>query len=428
MSDEPLKLDEPFMTAQAGRIQRKAAIESAWRIPWTDFEVMLGLRNPLHLRNMSIDTYERAGEFLRSCGFDLANLSHCRMFEQFYGESIYLIRHVVLTHEERQRLKVPPALLHLDDPRRLPLYASDRAPRTRYRRLWATAIVKVFNAITTLEYSDKLRDIEAAREQILGRVREFIHTAHDGSLWIRFKGSGVRLHAIDWKESKTRSSIILKLLHKPESVMDEVFDYLGVRFVVERECDLPQLLKLLVSADIIIPHQVLNLRTRNTLLSIQKAQKLLDILYSLSSVDRVEPEEFENLCAKIPWTFRPHEEVGRTRNAFSSSVYKSLQLTVRHLVRLPNPAHAVVDSLSQQVRHYRGMDRNDPSLSSVVPAEIAKYFPIEIQVMDASAYDLSKFGAASHEQYKAAQLNVVRERVLTDLLTFTDDRISTQEL
>ncbi len=409
------------------RLEKRTRIEEYWRLPWADFEIMLGVKSPLQQRSYGLLSPERAEAYINACGFDSRSDSHRKMFEQFFCEAVFLVRHVLMTHDERQHFPVPQKLLLLESPSQLFVLASDRNPRRRYQRLWACALIKVFFGIANLEYSDKLRDIEFARNQIFGRIRSLIQQEPDGSSVISFQGVEVRLHAVDWKEAKTRQSIILKQLHKPESASDELFDYLGVRFVVKNERDLPLLLKILVESDILIPQNVLAVRTRNSLFNYRKAKQLFDILYSLSSMDRLEPEEMDALFHRVPWTFGISDERPRASNVFTSAEYRSLQLTVRHLVRVPNPAHKVVDSLLSQLKHYRGVDSDEGTLVDLVPAESAKYFPIEIQLMDAGAYDLSRFGAASHEQYKAAQLKVVRERVLGSLTHFVEDKLQTQE-
>lgn len=413
--------------AERARLEQRIKVENHWRLPWADFEVMLGVKNSLQLRSLNLGGQARAESYLKACGFDCTKDSDKKVFEQFYCESIFIIRHVLMTFEERNRFPVPLRLLHLSHPRFLFMLASDRNPRRRYQRLWAVTIIKVFFAITNLEYSDKLRDIDFARNQIFGRIRSLIRQDSDGTQIIGTEGIEVKLHAIDWKEAKTRQSIILKQLHKPDSAADELFDYLGVRFVVKNESDLPLLLKILVDRDVLVPNNVLAGRTRNSLFNFRKAKQLFEILYSLSSMDRLEPEEMVSFFRKVPWTFGVQDERPRAQNAFTSAEYRSLQLTVRHLVRVPNPAHRVVDSLMSQLRHYRGVDSEDAAVVDLVPAETAKYFPIEIQLMDASAYDLSRFGAASHEQYKAAQLKVVRDRVLGSLMHFSSDKLTTQE-
>ncbi len=413
--------------AERARLDQRTSVEEYWKLPWADFEVMLGIKSPLQVRSYALANPERAEAHLKACGFDCEKSSDRKAFEQFYCEAVFLIRHILMTFEERQLFPVPLRLLHLGHPRQLFVLASDRNPRRRYQRLWACALIKVFSAIANLEYSDKLRDIDFARNQIFDRIRSLMIQDDDGSQVMAWNDITLKLHAVDWKEAKTRHSIILKQLHKPESASDELFDYLGVRFVVRNESELPLVLKILVESNILIPNNVLAVRTRNSLFNFRKAKQLFDILYSLSSMDRLEPDEMKSLFHRVPWTFRSQDERPKARNVFSSAEYRSLQLTVRHLVRVPNPAHRVVDSLMSQLRHYRGVDTDEGTLTDLVPPESAKYFPIEIQLMDAGSYDLSRFGAASHEPYKAAQLKVVRDRVLGSLMHFSQDKLTTQE-
>jgi uncharacterized protein (TIGR04552 family) len=429
---EPIRREESVHKAkrhddessQAAALKLK--MSDRWRMPWQEFEVCLGVKNAFGLRNLNIHTHDRAGDFLKVCGFDVSRSDHLKGFEQFFLEALFFIRHTLLDEEESLKFKVPAEILQLDDPRKLLVMASNRNPRRRYVRLWACALLKVVYAIANVEYSGRLRDLEFARDHILGRIRSLLF--YEGNeIVLRFRDEKVRLRAVDWKEAKSRTSIVLKLLHKPDSIVDEVSDYLGVRFVAPTEADVAAILKMLIEADVIIPHQVVGLRTRNSLFNYAKARKLLEISQDLFSMGSVSPEEFEEMCSRIPWSFGSNEEVPKRFNAFSSSLYRSLQLTVRHLVRTPNPAWVVVDSLSRQIRHYRGIERDDPYLSELVPPEISRYFPVEIQIMDSSSYDLSKFGPASHEQYKASQLKAVRERVLGSMLYMTEYKMATQE-
>lgn len=421
MEDEVLPLEIPKVSAAD-----KFPVEEHWRMPWQEFRVALGVDSAMNQRNLNISTAERAESFFRSCGFDLTRSAHRKTVEQFMGEALYFIRHVLLTEEERTSIRVPRELLTLSDARQLVMMASERVPRRRYRRLWACATLKVMHAIASLEYSGRIRQIDHAREQIFGRIKKCL-VLDEGKLHFHNNGEQVHLVQVDWKEAKTRSSILLKLLHKPDSIVDEVFDFLGVRFVVGRESEIPQLLKLLVHSDVIIPHQVLGFRTRNALINLEKVRRLLEFLSDLLSTDTITPAEFTEMCHRLEWSYTPNDSNKKSTNTFSSSFYRSLQLTVRHLVRSPNPAYLVVDSLNRQARRFRGIDHEDALVASLVPQEIAHYFPLEIQIMDVDSYDLSRFGPASHEQYKGNQLKTVRERVLGSILKMNPEKMAAQE-
>ncbi|MEN9810751.1 MAG: hypothetical protein RLZZ488_2318 [Pseudomonadota bacterium] len=415
--------------SSADILSNKRVAENRWAMPWQELAVVLGQQNILNHRSLNIAHRERASEFLRHCGFDLSRFEHRKQVEQFFGEAIFFIRHILLSADERDKYPVPSDLLHLDDPRRLMVFASQRMPRRRYLRLWSCSILKVMNAISHLEYNGKLRELDAAREQIFGRIRSVV-THNPSAGWsARSHSVELSLETLEWKEAKTRHSVLLKLLHKPEAMAEEVFDYLGVRFVVSDAQDIARLLRILIETDIIVPHQVLNLRTRNSLLNLQSAQRQLDLAFDLLQNGTTSPEEFTAMCERVNWSY-PLEQLisGTKQNMHSSSRYKSIQLTVRHLVRTPNPAFLVLSSLAGQLRHARGLEpEDDPLLMGLIPEENARFFPLEIQIFDRNSFQIAQFGPASHEHYKSNQLQTVRKRVLGSLLHFTETRLQTQD-
>lgn len=393
-----------------------------WNIPWQEFEIALGLKNSFSQRNLNIETTQRAETFLKNCGFDISDRNQVKQFEQLLGEALFFIRHTLFNTEERERLYVPSEILLLESPLQLLILASSKQPRKRYKRLWACSLLKVMYAIANIQFSGKLQVLDYAREQILKKVKGLL-TDH----LIQFEDIKLHLNKVEWKEAKTRSSIVLKLLHKPDSIVDEVFDYLGVRFVVHQNHEIPLLIKLLIEADILIPHQVVSIRTRNSLLNLKTPKKILTFLSDLHSCGTLTSDQFEKMSSKVSWLPSLGEETHRRINLFSSQHYRSIQFTVRHLVRTSNPAYLALESISNQLRRYTGLHRQEPWMESVIPEQFANYFPIEIQIMDQESYELAKFGPASHEQYKSNQLKAVRERVLSSLVRFHDEKHISQE-
>ena len=390
-------------------------------------EVALGSLSPLNLRGLNITTADRAATFWKGCGFDLGLSHHQKELEQLMAEAIFFIRNQLMTEKEKSVYFVPSELLGLVDLRRLLLLASVRNPRRRYVRLWACCVLKIMQGLSRIENSGRLAELEQAREQIFSRIKSLVHESSGGSTFLGRGQIKVPLVGMDWKEFKTRNSILLKLLHKTEFATEELFDYLGVRFVVPSDLQVPLLLRTLIEADIIVPHQVLGFRTRNSLIDTKRPKALLDLSQDLFKTGTVTLEEYLAMCERVPWGTGS----GRRddwKNSFSSSDYRALQITVRHMIRLPNPVRKAVDSMVSELRHLRGMDRDTyPYLSAAVPAEIVRYFPIEIQIFDESSYDLSRFGPASHERYKKLQLKAVRDRILGNLLKMTPEKMATQE-
>lgn len=402
--------------------------QEQWKIPWQEFEVSLGLKNSFSQRNLNINSSHRANEFLKNCGFDASVEAHAKQFDQILFEAIFFIRNILFTEEEKRIYYVPSEFLNFEDPSRIFLIASSRQPLKRYKRLWACAILKVMYAISNLRFSDRVHIINDAREQIFKRIKDIIVLDENKKQKIEFNEISVDLDHVEWKDSKTRNSIILKLLHKPDNIVDEVFDYLGVRFVVEKTSKIPILLRLLIESDIIIPHQVISIRSRNSVLNIKQPKKILNFLGELLSSGTLNQMELAEMFPKLPWEIQVGDEMQSRTNVFTSRHYRSMQFTVRHLVRTKNPAFSVVDSLANQLQRYTGTKSHSYLIESIVPEYSANYFPIEIQILDRQSYEMAKFGPASHEHYKSNQLKAVRDRVLSSLLSFDQEKLRSQEI
>jgi uncharacterized protein (TIGR04562 family) len=395
-----------------------------WLIPWEEFETVLGSKTLYDLRGLNLQNQEDAEIFLKHCGFDLRNPHHIKEFDRFFGEALFFMRHHLLTEEERRLLPLPPSFHVPLHPTKLLLLASDKSPRKRYMRLFSCALLKLIYVIANIEYSGKFAEIEPARELIFERINSLLKDNSTLCVHPKNKANPIKLAHVDWKEFKSRSSLIMKLVHKPETVVDEIFDYLGVRFVVYSLNDIPKLLKNLIDADIIIPHQVVRLRTRNNILNVEESKKILTFCKDLLSHSIIDEQEFESMCLNMKWGTASLKKV----NTFSHEHYRSLQVTVRHLVRTPNQAYTILESFANQLRRYRVKDSYEPWIENVIPPTISRYFPIEIQIMDKESYDIAQFGPASHEKYKQQQLQFVRKRVLGGLLYFTNERLHTQHL
>jgi uncharacterized protein (TIGR04562 family) len=412
---------------------------NTYDFPWQPLEVVLGEKSLQELRGLSIHSAEAANSFMQACGMNPVNLSHAKQCDAFFAESLKFIRSVLFTDAEKNLLQCPKEILNSDDPRYILLYASDKQPRNRYLRHWSCSVLKVMQAILALEFSDKLSMVPKARENIFSSIRKMIvnHTESttqencwESSILQGSQGSAkpLLIERIEWKETKTRQSILLKLLHKPEVMMEEVFDFLGARFVLYHESQIPRLLEILIDNKIVLPHMVMSSRSRNSILKITRAQNLVNEVRTWNSMGILNPQEYENMIHSIPWS-EPSQQ-SKHQNNFSSDKYKSLQFTVRYPVRIQNPAHTLVDELVRQLYNSNDLKivSNEANLfmKNIVPQEIVSYFPFEFQILDKKSYDQSLYGAASHERYKQSQLEAIRKRVLGGLLSWTFEKLKTQ--
>jgi uncharacterized protein (TIGR04552 family) len=300
--------------------------------------------------------------------------------------------------------------------------ASDQTPRSQYERYWACALLKIAHAIVNLEFNGMLEDLPLARKQIFAKIKSCIRPSANNET-VSFEhpsAAPIVLSTIDWKEEKSRASLILKLIHKSENLSDDVFDYIGVRFVVQDNHDIPLLLDGLIRRDIVIPHQVIASRSKNSLIDVSRGKRLLKLAKDLAGHGELSEPEYEITRRNVDWT-PDFVKLSADRNLdkanrFSSQQYRSVQLTVKHLVRLKNPAHTALTALSMQLEHYQNVDRSDRWLDNIVPEQKVRFFPLEIQIMDVKSYEDSRFGPSSHERYKKNQHGAARQKILGPLL------------
>lgn len=393
-----------------------AAARNPWELAWQEFDLVLGERRLIDALQMQIPSLERAEEFLMHCGIDVSIPAQKQQIERMLGEAQHFLRHVLMSAEERSKWPIPSVIRESDDARKLLVLASDQRPCQRYVRLWSCAVLKITHAIANLEFSGKLQDLSLARRIIFGRIQKhLVETSPGVSAFRHPSGEAIPLTAIDWKEEKTRKSLILKLIQKPENLVDDVYDYFGVRFVVRTPADISLLLDGLIRSDIVIPHQVMALRSRNNLIDFRKGRRLLKLTKDLALHGGIDAEEAQDHWQRIDWKADARKQVSLRSNRFSGANYRSIQLTVRHLVRLKNTSHKAVMALSTQLERYQNVSRSDHWLDKLVPPEVSRYFPLEIQLFDQESYTDSRFGPASHQAYKANQLKSARARILGPL-------------
>ena len=117
---------------------------------------------------------------------------------------------------------------------------------------------------------------------------------------------------------------------------------------------------------------------------------------------------------------------GAVANPHTAHNYRSLQLTCRYLVNMPNPAMSWARKLSEITS-----ETFEPGKVAVVnelrnwlqqwhtlidEQDVRVFVPFEIQIMDQQAYSENKAGDAAHDRYKSSQIRTARRRVLTEIL------------
>ena len=83
-----------------------------------------------------------------------------------------------------------------------------------------------------LAHDPRLKYFEQAQNQILSRLDNYLHVdSSDGAVYLGKKdeGSGIKLLFFKKKDRKDKEREIIKLLHKPESLAEGIYDRIGFR-------------------------------------------------------------------------------------------------------------------------------------------------------------------------------------------------------
>jgi uncharacterized protein (TIGR04562 family) len=374
--------------------------------------------------SLVIRTPEDAVRFLNCYGFNVENpIEKAELFGH-YQEAVSFIRKSFLFphNPDGPKIEIPRKLTELSDPLQLLLIASQPevpggAPSAS-QPLWACAILKVMHTIGHIDKDVRTSHFSDIQTQIMDRFYKHIHN-EEGRLFLGKDSRDpelVDLVLFQSKPKKSRDSLILKMLHKPENVAEDIFDRVGLRFVTKTRFDALRLVKFLRDRYIIMPANIKPSRSRNTLVDLAKFRQCLDkALKQASNGDG----DYDTVMQKI----RAVCDGGSTgkgdgSNPFTSKEYASIQFTCRQLIKITNPLHDDIKAL----KSYK-----EPLPSEVaqiinrielknVQKEVRFFYPVEIQLYDQQSHKAAEEGEAAHSQYKKGQLAAAMKRVMRGLL------------
>ena len=133
---------------------------------------------------------------------------------------------------------------------------------------WACSLLKIMHTIAHIDKDLREPHFADIQKQIFDRFYKFIHRDGEQNLYLGDETSKIDLIAFRTKPKKSRDSIILKLLHKPENVAEDIFDRVGMRFVTKTRLGSLQVVKFLKDKMIVMPPNIKPSRSRNTLIDL----------------------------------------------------------------------------------------------------------------------------------------------------------------
>lgn len=375
--------------------------------------VVLGGGSFIDQAGLKLPTRALAQEFALNYGYDL-DIPHQRgHVVAVFEDALAFLQEVIL---EGTGLQVPIAFFELQDPLQLLIWAS-RTPQDPRAR-WSCALLRVMHTLFHVDNSLYLRFLPEIQEQIFDRYERFLVPRADGT-WLLKGRYEVPLVAFKRKESKDRTSMLLKLLHKPENVAQTIYDQIGIRLVAEDLLGGLAVIRFLLDHHVVMPTHIKPSRTRNLMVDVAALQGWTAGLPQGFDLAALSPEERRNLALTLTQGAPPPGPGGEV-NPFSSSTYSAIQFTTDTLIRLPSPAVGVLDAIQKR---FQAMGRPEVGDLLHIPELIQKqeeftfFFAHEVQVMERIGFESNAAGPASHLEYKLRQREAARRRVLQGIVT-----------
>lgn len=389
------------------------SVTENFEFPWPSVKVVLDGNSTLDLPRLELKTMEEATSFIQAYGFDPNNFEDSELIWHFFENAIQFIEKVLVDPE---RPTVPEHLRNrksVTDIRRILLLASDRTGNPD--QVFACAILRVMHVMIHLAYDPRLKFFQQMQTQVLARLDRYLYTdAETGVTYLGKKeeGRGIKLLFFKKKERKDRDREIIKLLHKAESVVEEIYDRVGIRFVTETKLEALKAVRLLLEKNIISLPNIRPGRSRNRLLDIKRVMFEMDrIIVHMKKTS--EPAPYVEKMIKRLERRIGTRRIGRSLiNPHTSEHYRAIQFTCRELVKVHNPMHQAYQNLAQQLSNLPGKNQIlHEVFPTIPPPHEHGFFPYEIQIMDVKAYADSIFGKSNHEEYRRKQLEAARCRV-----------------
>ena len=395
-----------------------------WRFPWPIMDVLIARKSSIDLAELRRDDWPEATDFLRGYGYDPEQTRDLMKMHAVFIEAIAFIEGKLLTPSDWSRgIRPSDDILACEDPRQLVVWASSKSPDDRLRRAWACAILRVMHTIAHIEGVTRIHSLTEAREQIITRFNQHVIRDQDKKLWFGTDSCRIPIERIDWKHNKARHAIILKLLHKRDNVAETIYDYLGIRIVTKRLCDVMIAVKLMHELNMISYPNCYPSRARNTLIDYPRFRSQIETLLEALNSGSISPQDFDAMVSRLTVT-----ESTTSNNPHSAESYRSIQLTGRQLIHFREERFEWLEKLKREIQG----EQIPPSVMRVLNEmqylvdgwysvqearrDSAHFFPFEVQIMDQAAYMHATAGAANHDKYKSNQVRAARKRVLAKVL------------
>jgi len=384
-----------------------------FNFPWPILKVVVEGASTLDVPRLELKSMEEATNFIQAYGFDPANAEDLDLIWGFFDEAVNFIEKSLA---DPQHPRIPDHLRSrkaVIDVRRILLLASE--PVDHPDQIYACAILRLMHIFIHLAHDPRLKIFDQVQNQVLSRLDSYLYVdSSTGATYLgrQDDGTAIKLLFFKRKDRKDREREIIKLLHKPSSVVEEIYDRIGFRLVTETKLEAVRAVRLLLEKNIISLPNVRPGRSRNRLVDLKRLQFEVDRIHVHLQKKEESAPYIEKLIRRVERRIG-FSRLGRSLiNPHTSEHYRAIQFTCRELVKLKNPLFQTLALLKAQLENLHGAQQ---VLNEVFPTPPKQYeyvfFPYEIQIMDVKAYADSIFGKSNHEEYRRKQLETARARV-----------------
>jgi uncharacterized protein (TIGR04562 family) len=404
-----------------------AALRTKYDFRWEVLDVIISGKSSIDSpTGFQVGNIDEADRFVQSYGYELENPIEKAEILGIFHEALNFVRKHFLQPENPDglRLEIPRKILELADIRELVLMASLQFPgqtgdtQGNLLRNWACSLLKVMHTIAHIDRDVRSPYFTDIQKQIFDKFYKLIHRDGEGNLYLCDKmedPARVKLAAFETKPKKARESIILKLLHKPENVAEDIFDRVGLRYITETRLDALRVIKYLKDKMAVMPPNIKPSRSRNTLVDIASFRSQL--ADNLTAAENGTIDE-ETLAARLEEAAQPPRV--DPENPHSSEFYRAIQFTGRQLIKLRNPLYSEIRDLKNLAKNKQLGEELLKALERIdlkyVQREVRFFYPYEIQVVDRRSSDENEKGRSAHSEYKRAQAQTALRRVMGSLV------------
>jgi len=395
-----------------------------YNLNWEAFDVIINGKSSIDATSYLsyFSTKDDVIGFLEGYGFKASDPIQKGELFGHYQEALQFIKRYFLKEGRKDGLdyQIPNSFYTITDLLDLFLMATDRLEKkyTIEDSIWASIVLKVMHTILHTDKDLRYSYFPIIKQQIFDNFYKYIDRDESGKLFLKSDKEKIPLVNFDTKSQKTRDSIIIKLLHKKESVAEQLFDRIGVRFITHSKFDCLRVIKFLYKNNIIIANNIKSSRSRNSLMDLKKF-KTFYVKSMKNALDGTWDESrYVEELTKYCHDECPIEQV-RT-NEHSLDEYKAIHFTCRQLIKYRNP-------FSKEFFDLRNMaKKSDSELSkkilamdySMIAQDIRFFYPYEVQVVDSDSHENNTKGEASHDEYKNQQIKTASDRLFAELTMF----------